>query len=488
MTRVLFATSEVFPLVKTGGLADVSASLPEALCRLGYDCQILLPGYPAALKAAREAGSRRKTRFRYGQYDVSLWQTRLPGTAVTLWLVDCPALFDRAGDSPYQNEEGEDWWDNAHRFHLFGRIGAMLALGQLGLAWRPDIVHCNDWQSALIPVFLADSQDAPKTMFTIHNLAYQGLFSHETFRALGLPDSLWRYEFLEFHGQLSFIKGGLVFSDAITTVSPSYADEIQTPWFGNGLDGLLRHKASRLHGILNGIDTRQWNPEDDPHLEFHYGADYPANKSQCQARLQQELGLEVCGAPLLGFVGRLVEQKGLDWLLGVIKPLLERGCQFALLGSGEHHYQESLKALVREWPGQCSLTLGYNEGLAHRITAGADIFLMPSRFEPCGLNQMYSLRYGTVPVVHGVGGLNDTVFDPNEDALEKANGFVFREATPDAFINAISRALKARENRKTWRKLQENGMNGDYSWKNRAGEYAALYRNLITGNGRIHDD
>ena len=222
----------------------------------------------------------------------------------------------------------------------------MLALGQLGLAWRPDIVHCNDWQSALIPVFLADSQDAPKTVFTIHNLAYQGLFSHETFRALGLPDSLWRYEFLEFHGQLSFIKGGLVFSDAITTVSPSYADEIQTPWFGNGLEGLLRHKSSRLHGILNGIDTRQWNPEADPHLEFHYGADYPANKSQCQARLQQELGLEVCGAPLLGFVGRLVEQKGLDWLLGVIKPLLERGCQFALLGSGEHHHTDGLTQAV----------------------------------------------------------------------------------------------------------------------------------------------
>lgn len=488
MTRILFATSEVFPLVKTGGLADVSASLPEALCKLGLDCQILLPGYPAALTAAREAGSRRKTRFRFGQYDIALWQTRLPGTPVSLWLVDCPALFDRCGDSPYQDEEGEDWWDNAHRFHLFARIGAMMSLGQLGLAWQPDVVHCNDWQSGLIPVFLDSAQQAPKTVFTIHNLAYQGLFSQETFRALSLPDYLWRMEFLEFHDQLSFIKGGLVFSDAITTVSPSYADEIQTPWFGYGLDGLLRHRAVHLHGILNGIDTRAWDPEQDPWLDFHYGPGHLKNKTQCKARLTQELGLEASGAPLLGFIGRLVEQKGLDWLLAVIPPLLERGCQFAILGAGQSHYQERLKTLARDWPDQLSLTLGYNEGLAHRITAGSDLFLMPSRFEPCGLNQMYSLRYGTVPVVHGVGGLNDTIFDPSEETADKANGFVFREPTPDAFLKAIERALSALKNKKAWRRLQDNGMAADYSWKHRAKEYATLYQNLLTGDGRLHDD
>ena len=488
MTRILFATSEVYPLVKTGGLADVSASLPEALCKLGYDCQILLPGYPAALEAARGAGSRRKTRFRYGQYDVALWQTRLPGTAVSLWLVDCPALFDRPGDSPYQNDDGEDWWDNAHRFHLFGRIGAMMALGQLGLSWQPDIVHCNDWQAALIPVFLENAQHPPKSVFTIHNLAYQGLFSHETFRALSLPDFLWRMELLEFHGQLSFIKGGLVFSDAITTVSPGYAEEIQTPWFGYGLDGLLRHRSRHLHGILNGIDTRAWDPEQDRWLDFHYGPGHLKNKEQCKARLAQELKLEASGAPLFGFVGRLVEQKGLDWLLAVTVPLLERGCQFAILGSGQSHYQVRLQELARAWPGQLSLTLGYNEGLAHRITAGADLFLMPSRFEPCGLNQMYSLRYGTVPVVHGVGGLNDTVFDPSEVTADQANGFVFREPTPDALFQAVERALQALGTRKTWRRLQENGMSADYSWKQRARDYATLYQNLLTGNGRIHDD
>lgn len=479
MTRILFATSEVFPLVKTGGLADVSASLPEALCRLGHDCRIILPGYPAPITAAREAGSKRITRFHYGQYDVAIWQTQLPGTQVTLWLVDCPALFDRHGDSPYQNEIGEDWWDNAHRFHLFARISAMMALGQLGLPWKPDIVHCNDWQTGLIPVFLQSCKHPPPTVFTIHNLAYQGLFSHETFRALGLPDYLWNLEQLEFHGQLSFIKGGLVFSDAITTVSPTYAREIKSPEFGYGLDGLLRHRAERLVGILNGIDARTWDPQHDQHLPDHYGPGDLAGKAHCRASLQEELGLAMGSAPLFGFVGRLVEQKGLDWLLEVLPTLLERGCQFAILGSGETHYQEQLQALARDWPEQLSLTLGYNEALAHRITAGVELFLMPSRFEPCGLNQLYSLRYGTLPVVHGVGGLNDTVFDLAEAPPKTANGFVFHTPSADALLTTIDRALRAREHPKTWRRLQKNGMTANYSWKNRAQEYSELYATLM---------
>ncbi|MDK8464452.1 glycogen synthase GlgA [Marinobacter sp. SS13-12] len=478
MTRVLFATSEVYPLVKTGGLADVSASLPEALCKLGYDVHILLPGYPAAIKAAREAGSRRKTRFRIGQYEVSLWQTRLPGTAVTLWLVDCPPLFDRPGN-PYQNENGQDWWDNAHRFELFGRVGAMMAVGEAGVNWRPDLVHCNDWQAGLIPVFLEHYPHRPGTVFTIHNLAYQGIFSHETFRALGLPDSLWRWDQLEFYGQLSFIKGGLVFSDRITTVSPEYAREIQSAEFGHGLDGVLRHRAHRLTGILNGIDTRVWNPEEDPELAFHYGRDHLKNKTQCQAQLQQELGLEVNGGPLLGFIGRLVEQKGVDWLIAVMPELLSRGCQFVVLGSGEARYEEPLRRLARQWPGQMSLTLGYDEGLSHRITAGCDIFLMPSRFEPCGLNQMYSLRYGTIPVVHAVGGLSDTVNDPLEAGIGKANGFRFIKADEQALLATINRALESFRNRKSWRRLQENGMAADYSWKQRARSYGDLYQSIL---------
>ncbi|KMQ74427.1 glycogen synthase GlgA [Marinobacter subterrani] len=478
MIRVLFATSEVYPLVKTGGLADVSASLPEALCRLEYDVQILLPGYPDALKAARKAGSRRKSRFQVGQYSVSLWQTRLPGTAVTLWLVDCPPLFDRPGN-PYKNEEGQDWWDNAHRFELFARVGAMMATGEAGITWQPDLVHCNDWQTGLLPVFLEPYQDRPGTVFTIHNLAYQGVFSHETFRALGLPDSLWRLEQLEFYGQLSFIKGGLVFSDRITTVSPGYAREIQSPEFGCGLDGLLRYRQSVLTGILNGIDSRVWNPETDPELAFHYGRDHLKNKAQCKARLQQELGLEVNGDPLLGFIGRLVEQKGVDWLITVMPELLQRGCQFVILGSGEARFEEPLKLLARQWPGKMSLTLGYNEGLSHRITAGCDLFLMPSRFEPCGLNQMYSLRYGTLPVVHGVGGLSDTVNDPLEVGVDRANGFRFGEPNAPALLAAIDRALKGLGKRKQWRRLQSNGMAIDYSWNQRARDYGDLYQSIL---------
>jgi len=484
MIRILFATSEAYPLVKTGGLGDVSASLPEALCRAGHDCQVILPGYPAAINAALEAGSKRVTRFRYGQYDVALWKTTLPDTPVGLWLVECPALFERPGDSPYQNENGEDWWDNAHRFHLFARICAMVTMGQLGLSWKPDIVHCNDWQTGLLPVFLKSCRPPPPTVFTIHNLAYQGLFSQETFRALGLPDHLWRFDQLEFHNQLSFIKGGLVFSDAITTVSPTYAREIKTPEFGYGLDGLLRHRGEHLSGILNGIDAQVWDPQQDRYLEAHYSPDNLAGKAECRTRLQEELGLKPGPGPLLGFVGRLVEQKGLDWLLAVIPDLLSQGCQFAMLGSGEARYEKALQALAQQWPDQLALTLGYNEAMAHRITAGADLFLMPSKFEPCGLNQMYSLRYGTLPVVHGVGGLNDTVFDPAEASSDIANGFVFRQPSSGAFMNAIERALNAWEQPETWLQLQQNGMAGDYSWKSRAEDYIQLYRSLIDERGQ----
>ncbi|MBW4933199.1 glycogen synthase GlgA [Marinobacter sp. F4206] len=478
MTRVLFVSSEVYPLVKTGGLADVSASLPEALCRLGYDVNILLPGYPSAMETAGASGASRKARISIDGYTVNLVETRLPGAAVTLWLVDCPPLFGREGN-PYQNDQGEDWPDNAWRFKLFARVGAKIAMDQAGLSWHPEIVHCNDWQSALLPVFLEPYPERPGTVFTIHNLAYQGLFSRKTFEDLGLDESLWRFEKLEFHGRLSFIKGGLVFSDRITTVSPGYAEEIQTPALGYGLDGLLRYRRPQLSGILNGIDTRTWNPEEDPHLDNHYGRDHLKNKRLCQANLQRSLGLGPNGAVLLGFVGRLVEQKGLDWLLTVMPPLLERGCQFAMLGSGERRYEEPLKELSLKWPDRVSLTLGYDEALAHRITAGCDLFLMPSRFEPCGLNQMYSLRYGTIPVVHSVGGLRDTVFDPADTGIDNANGFCFKSPDSASFLAAIERALDCHKNRKAWRRLQENGMAGDYSWKQSALHYGELYQGIL---------
>lgn len=488
MIRVLFVTSEVYPVIKTGGLADVSASLPEALHQQDQDVHILLPGYPAAMAAAKKNGSLRKAQLRIGVYPVTLWLTQLPGSSVMLWLVDCPSLFDRPGN-PYQNEEGSDWWDNAHRYYLFARVATMMALGQADLNWIPDVVHCNDWQTGLVPVLMNSSYNRPATVFTIHNLAYQGLFSHDTFRSLGLPDSLWRFDQLEFHGQLSFIKGGLVFSDHLTTVSPGYAREICNPQLGYGLDGLLRHREHALTGILNGIDTHQWDPESDPYLDHHYGVDHLHDKQECRKDLQQQVRLETnAEAPLLGFVGRFVEQKGIDLLLDVLPGLLDKGCQCVILGSGIREYEQAAVELAGKYPGRLSVTLGYNEALAHRITAGVDLFVMPSRFEPCGLNQMYSLRYGTLPVVHRVGGLRDTVFDPQHVPYDQANGFTFNTPDRSALLAAIARALECFRRPNTRQQLQRNGMAGDYSWQIRAREYIDIYRQILAARQSIIDD
>lgn len=478
MTRILFATSEVYPLIKTGGLADVSGSLPPALHQLGYDVQLLLPAYPAALSRAMDSGAFCAASLSLDGYEVRLWQSRLPETDVPLLLVDCAPLFDRAGN-PYQNDRGEDWSDNARRFHLFARVAALIALDEAGLNWAPDIVHCNDWQSALIPALLAPYPNRPGSVFTIHNLAYQGLFSRDTFNQLGLDESLWHFEKLEFYGQMSFIKGGLVFSDRITTVSPAYAREIQSPEYGYGLDGLLRHRQAYLSGILNGIDTRIWNTQTDQYLPSHYRADDLRGKVWCRTSLCRELGLDSGSGPILGFIGRLVEQKGVDWLLAAIPPLLEKGCRFAILGSGEDRYETPLKRLARDWPGRFSLTIGYNEGLAHRITAGCHIFLMPSRFEPCGLNQMYSMHYGTLPVVHGVGGLKDTVCDPLNSTMETANGFCFDEPSAEALLAAIERALETLNQPRVWRTMQKNAMSADYSWTRSAEDYGHLYQRIL---------
>lgn len=488
MTRVLFVTSEVHPVIKTGGLADVSASLPEALCTMDHDVQIVLPGYPEAMAVAVASGACRRAQLNVESYDVTLWQTRLPGTAVVLWLVDCQPLFNRPG-SPYQNAEGQDWADNAQRYCLFARVSARMALGQAGLDWVPDLVHCNDWQSGLVPVFLSNTRQRPATVFTIHNLAYQGLFSHGVFRALELPDALWRFDRLEFHDQLSFLKGGLVFSDHLTTVSPGYAREICQPELGCGLDGLLRYRHPALTGILNGIDTRHWDPQTDPLLDHHYSARSLGNKRLCRRDLQRQVGLDTnFEGPILGFIGRMVEQKGIDLLLAVLPELLHSGCQCVILGSGMRDYEQAALDLAEHHPGQLSVTLGFDETLAHRITAGIDLFIMPSRFEPCGLNQMYSMRYGTVPVVHRVGGLADTVFDPQTASADQANGFTFSKPEPPALCAAIDRALDAFRDPKTWRKLQRNGMTGDYSWQTRAWEYTNIYRQALAARQSTDDD
>lgn len=480
--RILFASSEAFPLMKTGGLGDVSGSLPAALERRRQDVRLVLPGYPQAVdrlvKPVRRPGPPGVT--------WSLIEGRLPGTPVPVYLIDWPAHFQREGD-PYRSAGGNDWPDNPQRFAAFSRAVATLALDAAGLDWAPQILHLNDWQTGLVPVFLRDAPQRPATLFTIHNLAYQGLFPAETRQVLGLAEDLWNMEALEFHGRLSFMKGGLVFADRITTVSPTYAREIQTPEMGMGLDGLLRARAEHLHGILNGIDYDEWNPEADPHLAAAYSLRDLGGKADNKAALQRELGLPIRpDLPLLGHVGRMVEQKGIDLLLQACAPLLAAGrIQLALVGSGSREFEANALHLAEAHPDACSVVIAYNEGLAHRVEAGSDAFLMPSRFEPCGLNQMYSLRYGTPPIVHATGGLADTVIDANPATLADgtANGFCFLPDDVAALTTALERALAlfAQPGQAHWQTMVRNGMNCDHRWSQSSAAYLDLYRELRPG-------
>jgi starch synthase len=479
--KILFVTSEAHPLIKTGGLGDVCGSLPVALKALGADVRLLLPGYRDAIRHAGPLKRLTPITLAPLAEPVTLLEGRLPGTRVKFWLIDFPPAYDRPGN-PYLNAHGHPWHDNAARFALLARVAVALARGQAGLSWRPDIVHCHDWQTGLVPALLAQEAARPATVFTIHNLAYQGLFPFDTLAALGLPASFWSSKALEFHDQLSFIKGGLVYADRLTTVSPSYAREILTPEFGEGLNGLLRHRARKLSGILNGIDDKIWNPARDAHLTARYSARNFSGKQQNKAALQQELGLPVSiTVPLIGMVGRLVPQKGMDLVLEALPQLMDLPLQLALLGSGEAAYEKALRAAVAQYPTRLAVNIGYDETLAHRIEAGSDMFLMPSRFEPCGLSQLYSLRYGTVPIVRRVGGLADTVVDatPNTLAAGTASGVMFREAQPRALVNAVTRALALYQDQRRWKKLVVTGMRQDFSWRHSAGEYLTLYDRLV---------
>lgn len=484
--KILFVTSEVHPLIKTGGLGDVSGALPLALKGLKQDIRIILPAYRDAIRRSGPYTIASLV-FHPESHPIRLLEGRLPGTDIPLWLVDIPSLFDRPGN-PYLGPDGRDWHDNALRFAMFARAVVTIALDQAGLDWYPDIVHCNDWQTGLIPALLSLNATRPSTVFTIHNLAYQGLFPAEQFRQLGLPTALWGMDGLEFYDQLSFIKGGLLFADMLSTVSPTYAKEIRTPAFGCQLDGLLRHRADRLVGILNGADYGEWSPEHDPHLAHHYHVDNLRGKAANKAALQRELGLSRDpGTALIGFVGRLVEQKGVDLLLAILVNLFEQPLQVAILGSGNEAFEQALATLASHYPQRCHVKIGFSEALAHRIEAGADIFLMPSRYEPCGLNQIYSLRYGTVPVVRRTGGLADTVID-FDAGLATATGFVFEEATPAALMTALQRALRIYADApRDWQRLIHNGMHQDYSWLQSAKAYLELYQQAIAhaGAGKI---
>jgi starch synthase len=481
VSKILFVASEAHPLIKTGGLGDVVGSLPVALASLQADVRLLLPAYHDAVARAGKLKNVAQFSVEGLASPIRLLEGRLPGTPLITWLLDFPAAYDRPGN-PYLDSYGLPWPDNAMRYALLARAAVALALGRTRVKWRPDVVHCHDWQTGLIPALLAQERDHPATVFTIHNLSYQGLFSYDTFTALDLPASLWSLDALEFYGQMSFIKGGLAFADRLTTVSPTYAREIQALEFGDGLDGLLRRRADRLTGILNGIDNKAWNPARDQFLAQRYSVRRLQDKLPNKIALQQELGLPVePRTPLIGMVGRLVQQKGIDLILETLPKLMHRSIQLVQLGSGEASYEEALRAQAARYAGRLAVRIGYDERLAHLIEAGADIFLMPSRFEPCGLNQLYSLRYGTIPIVRRVGGLADTVTDATEENLKAgtATGVTFEEPRAGALLAAVDRALALRKNTRRWHKIMRTGMRQDFSWHHSAAEYLRLYKQAL---------
>ena len=477
MKKILFASSEVHPLIKTGGLADVAGSLPRALAELSQDIKVVLPNYQS-LKKTEDVHF--ISTVRVNNQDANILETTLPNSNVTVWLVDCPALFDTPGN-PYVDESGNPWDNISDRFTLFCRIVVEISMNRAHLNWQPDVVHCNDWQTGLVPGLLSIESNTPSTVFTIHNMAYQGVFPETTFFDLNLPRELWHPNGVEFHKMLSFIKGGLAYANRITTVSPTYALEIQTPEFGYGLEGLLSHKHEILTGIINGMDLGQWNPAEDKSISEPYDKNSLDKKTINKTSLQARSSLPVNkSVPLLGLISRLVEQKGVDLLLACLDEMVNMPLQLVLLGSGDKSVEQKLLNYSRLYPKKISVTIGYDEALAHQIEAGVDIFLMPSRFEPCGLNQMYSQRYGTIPIVRETGGLADTV----EDALPKslsngtATGITFKEASYGALLEAIKRALLLYHDKKTWKKIQIAAMEKDFSWENSAKQYLSLYEEI----------
>lgn len=485
--KALFATSEAHPLAKTGGLADVSGALPAALQDLGVDARVLMPAYPSVLEKA-EALSR-VFRINLPEHgETSLLRGMFPGNGVPVYLIEHDGYYKRQG--LYQDESGHDWPDNAMRFGLLSQFAAWLASPKTPLDFKPQVLHCNDWQTGLAPAYLRyESAQPTPTVFTVHNLAYQGIFPPDVLKKLGLPQESFSIDGMEYYGNISFLKAGLYYANHITTVSPNYAAEIQTEAFGMGMQGLLAARSKDLTGILNGIDTREWNPESDPHLYAPYSAGNMSGKLTNKLSLQGELGLQSdAKAPLLGMVSRLTHQKGSDVVIEAVPQLIKLGAQFAVLGSGEARLENAWRKLAAAHPGSIAVNIGYNEGLGHRIEAGADIFLMPSRFEPCGLNQMYSQRYGTPPVVHKVGGLADTVVHATLDNLAsgKATGFVLDELDRSSLVDALTRAMILYRHRRAWQKLMANCMMRDFGWPRSAHQYLGVYKKICTQDSAKH--
>ncbi len=481
--NILFATPECAPYVKTGGLGDVSAALPATLAAMGHDVRVLMPAY-RGMKISGDVGDAADIPA-YGPWPAAQLLPVRTDTGVTLLLLACPALYQRAG-GPYVDSGGRDYHDNLMRFGFLSRVAALLGTGHSPCAdWRADVVHANDWPCGLAPLYLAQArefgggQPVAASVMTIHNMAFQGMFGMDSADMLGIPQAWRGMDGVEFWGHLSMLKAGLQFADAITTVSPSYAQEIQTEAFGVGLEGVLRARADRLSGILNGIDTRIWNPAEDKLIAQAYGPGTLGAKARNKAALQSRCGLAPDpDAMLFGVVSRLTAQKGIDLVLGGLKDLLAQGGQLAVLGQGDPGLQQALQEAAKQSPRHVAVTVSFSEEMAHGIEAGADCFLMPSRFEPCGLNQMYSQAYGTPPLVAPVGGLRDSVSDAAQDCAQ-GTGFVMERIDAIGFEDALRRAFDAFRDPQRWHRIQANGMARHFGWEDSAAQYLHVYRQAM---------
>ena len=482
--RVLHVCSELFPLLKTGGLADVAGALPPALAPLGCDSRVLVPGFPAFMHGVTDKQLLLEVAPKFGATAIRLYLGKVPNSEISLYIIDAAGLFDRPGN-PYADSNNNAYYDNYQRFALLGWMAAQLASG-LDKAWRPKVVHGHDWHAGLTPAYLkaaelAGGRKLAGSVFTVHNLAYQGVFPPQVLSELDLPHEFMDVNGLEFVGQVSFIKAGLFFADIITTVSPTYAREIQGEEQGCGLNGLLSTRRYNLHGVLNGVDPEVWSPAKDALITKTYSARSMPGKLKCKTALQEHTGLTVQNdAPLFVVVSRLTEQKGLNLVLAGLSEIVSRGGQIVILGSGDAEMEKAFKAAAKAHPQSIAVQIGYDEEQAHRIVAGGDVILVPSRFEPCGLTQLYGLMYGTLPLVRRVGGLADTVTDCSLENLADgtATGFIFDQFEQVAYTKALCRAFALYSRKAEWKQVQKRAMQQEFGWDSAAKQYVELYKQV----------
>jgi starch synthase len=483
--RIAEVSSEIIPYAKTGGLADVVGTLPLYLEKAGHEISIFMPFYKSVKKSGIDIKlSNIVFDIPIGdiEHTVTLWKSTHHGSKnIAIYFIQRDEYYDR--DALYGTEAG-DYQDNSERFIFFSRA-VIEAIKRLGLSI--DIIHCHDWQTALIPVYLKtlfahnETFASIKTVLTIHNLAYQGMFRQEEMKLTGLDMSLFNWKNLEHWGKINFLKGGIVFADIVTTVSKKYAEEIRTVEFGCGLEDVIKEYENKLYGIINGVDYTEWSPENDNLIPHQYSVEDIGGKALCKKHLQKKLNLPQTEAPLLGMISRLAEQKGVDLLIVIMEELMERDLQLVILGIGDNKYHQMLKEAVPRYNSELSVNIMFDNKLAHEIEAGADIFLMPSKYEPCGLNQMYSLRYGTIPVVRETGGLADTIIDANDENLKNgtATGFTMNGYFAAELLFTIDRALKLYKSKTPWNALRKNAMKQDWSWEKSACKYVELFKSVL---------